>query len=57
MAVTGSAIRSESGRRERRFALLLFAPALIALAVSTTVPLVYLAWTQPDAHRSRRCRS
>jgi len=45
MAVTGSAIRSESGRRERRFALLLFAPALIALAVSTTVPLVYLAWT------------
>ena len=45
MAVTASAIRSESGRRERRFALLLFAPALIALAVSTTVPLVYLAWT------------
>ena len=45
MAVTGSAIRSVSGRRERRFALLLFAPAFIALIVSTTAPLVYLAWT------------
>jgi multiple sugar transport system permease protein len=32
-------------RRERRFALLLFAPALIALIVTTTAPLVYLAWT------------
>jgi multiple sugar transport system permease protein len=45
MAVTGSALRSVSDRRERRFALLLFAPALIALVVSTTAPLVYLAWT------------
>ena len=32
-------------RRERRFALLLFAPALAALVVTTTAPLVYLAWT------------
>jgi multiple sugar transport system permease protein len=28
----------------RRFALLLFLPALIALVVTTTAPLVYLAW-------------
>ena len=34
-----------SDRRERRFALLLFAPALFALIVTTTAPLVYLAWT------------
>jgi multiple sugar transport system permease protein len=34
-----------SERRERRFALILFAPALIALVVTTTAPLVYLAWT------------
>ena len=34
-----------SDRRERRFALLLFAPALLALIVTTTAPLVYLAWT------------
>ena len=45
MAVTGSTIRSASDRRERRFALVLFAPAFIALVVSTTAPLVYLAWT------------
>jgi multiple sugar transport system permease protein len=45
MAVTGSTIRSASDRRERRFALLLFAPAFIALVVSTTAPLVYLVWT------------
>ena len=31
--------------RERRFALLLLLPALIALVVTTTAPLVYLAWT------------
>jgi multiple sugar transport system permease protein len=34
-----------SERRERRFALILFAPALVALVVTTTAPLVYLAWT------------
>jgi multiple sugar transport system permease protein len=34
-----------SDSRERRFALLLFAPALLALIVTTTAPLVYLAWT------------
>jgi multiple sugar transport system permease protein len=45
MAVTGSTIRSASDRRERRFARVLFAPAFIALVVSTTAPLVYLAWT------------
>ena len=45
MAVTGSTIRSASDRRERRFALQLAAPALIALVVSTTAPLVYLLWT------------
>ena len=32
-------------QQERRFALLLFLPALIALVVTTTAPLVYLAWT------------
>jgi multiple sugar transport system permease protein len=31
--------------RERRFALLLFAPAFLALVLTTTAPLVYLAWT------------
>ncbi|HZQ61853.1 MAG TPA: sugar ABC transporter permease [Casimicrobiaceae bacterium] len=32
-------------QQERRFALLLFAPALLVLIITTTVPLVYLAWT------------
>jgi multiple sugar transport system permease protein len=32
-------------RQERRFALALFLPALVMLAVTTTAPLVYLAWT------------
>ena len=31
--------------RERRFALLLFAPAFLVLVLTTTAPLVYLAWT------------
>ena len=31
--------------RERRFALALLAPALLLLLVTTTAPLVYLAWT------------
>ena len=32
-------------RQERRFALKLLAPALLVLLLTTTVPLVYLAWT------------
>jgi len=32
-------------QQERRFALLLFAPALLVLVLTTTAPLVYLAWT------------
>jgi multiple sugar transport system permease protein len=32
-------------RQERRFALALFLPALVVLVVTTTAPLVYLAWT------------
>jgi len=31
-------------RQERRFALALFLPALVVLLVTTTAPLVYLAW-------------
>jgi multiple sugar transport system permease protein len=32
-------------RRERRFALVLFAPALVLLIATTSAPLVYLLWT------------
>jgi multiple sugar transport system permease protein len=32
-------------QQERRFALALFLPALVVLLVTTTAPLVYLAWT------------
>ena len=32
-------------QQERRFALLLFAPAFAVLVLTTTAPLVYLAWT------------
>ena len=32
-------------RQERRFALLLFAPALVLLIATTSAPLVYLLWT------------
>ena len=32
-------------RQERRFALALLAPSLLVLLLTTTVPLVYLAWT------------
>ena len=39
-------------QQERRFALALFLPALLALIVTTTTPLVYLAWTSAHAHRS-----
>ena len=31
--------------QERRFALSLLAPALVVLLLTTTVPLVYLAWS------------
>ena len=37
--------RDSLARQERRFALALLAPALAVLALTTTVPLVYLAWT------------
>ena len=36
---------STLAQQERRFALLLFAPALVVLIITTTAPLVYLAWT------------
>jgi multiple sugar transport system permease protein len=36
---------STLAQQERRFALVLFVPALLVLVVTTTVPLVYLAWT------------
>ena len=32
-------------QHERRFALALFLPALVVLVVTTSAPLVYLAWT------------
>ena len=48
----GSRLRGSDGlsadtlvRQERRFALALFLPALVVLLVTTTAPLVYLAWT------------
>ena len=43
MAVSGPA-RSLAAQ-EARFALSLFAPALVVLLATTTAPLVYLAWT------------
>jgi multiple sugar transport system permease protein len=36
--------RSSMAQRERRFALLLFAPAFLVLVAATTVPLFYLLW-------------
>ena len=36
---------SRSAAQERRFALALLAPALVVLLLTTTVPLVYLAWS------------
>ena len=33
------------GSQERRFALALLVPALLVLLLTTTAPLVYLAWT------------
>src|SRR5215210_4468643 len=41
----GPAAVHSLAQQERRFALLLFAPALIVLVLTTTAPLVYLAWT------------
>ena len=38
-------VQSTPAQRERRFALLLFAPALIVLVITTTAPLIYLAAT------------
>jgi len=35
---------STTAKQERRFALALFLPALVVLVVTTTAPLVYLAW-------------
>ena len=35
---------STLAEQERRFALILFLPALVALVVTTTAPLVYLVW-------------
>jgi multiple sugar transport system permease protein len=47
--VTGRRAAARPGdslaRQERRFALALLAPALAVLLLTTTVPLVYLAWT------------
>jgi len=36
---------STLAQQERRFALALFLPALLVLIITTTAPLVYLAWT------------
>ena len=38
-------MQSSVAARERRFALWLFLPALAVLLVTTTFPLIYLAWS------------
>ena len=43
--VTAARPGDSLARQERRFALTLLAPALAVLLLTTTVPLVYLAWT------------
>jgi multiple sugar transport system permease protein len=43
-AATPSAGGRTMAQRERRFALMLLAPALLILVLTTTVPLVYLLW-------------
>jgi multiple sugar transport system permease protein len=43
--VTGRAALTTLERAERRFALMLLAPALVLLVLITTAPLVYLAWS------------
>lgn len=45
MAQVQAAAAQSMARQERRFALALFAPALILLLLTTTVPLVYLGWS------------
>lgn len=42
---TNRVVGSTLAQQERRFALLLFAPALIVLVLTTTAPLIYLAAT------------
>ena len=37
---------ARAARAERRFALVLFAPAFLVLVLTTTTPLVYLVWTR-----------
>jgi multiple sugar transport system permease protein len=45
LAVIAARPGDSLARQERRFALALLAPALLVLLLTTTVPLVYLAWT------------
>ena len=44
MSASAAPVRTLAGA-ERRFALALFGPALVVLLLTTTAPLVYLAWT------------
>jgi multiple sugar transport system permease protein len=44
MATTAVPAGVSTPAQERRFALLLFVPALLVLVLTTTAPLVYLAW-------------
>jgi len=44
MTVAAPAAAGSLERQERRFALALFAPALVLLVLTTTAPLVFLAW-------------
>ena len=45
LAVIAARPGDSLARQERRFALALLAPSLLVLLLTTTVPLVYLAWT------------
>ena len=45
LAVNAARPGDSLARQERRFALALLAPSLLVLLLTTTVPLVYLAWT------------
>ena len=44
MAISITAPAASSAGQEQRFALALLAPALLLLLITTTIPLVYLAW-------------
>jgi multiple sugar transport system permease protein len=44
LSASAAPVRTLAGA-ERRFALALFGPALVVLLLTTTAPLVYLAWT------------